>query len=412
MTFKTTRLKVVSVIPSFSAGGVGTVCRYAAEEMSRKPNWHVTLLSLHDSSGESVDEESGLHLVSLGLKNNCAGSFLDWLTTNPQDIIITSDVSHIEAAFPYFPSVTRHIVQVHDSVRRYREVAIRNLAWIDGVLCVGRHIEASLRIAMDKTPFQRVLKTVHNGANFPKLQARQYDCEPIRLLFMGRIDAIKGAFDLVPILRILQKRKVNVVLNIVGGENPALRKQFFTAGLDSMVVWRGRVSHSQCYNISVDSDIFMMCSPKEPFGMVTVEAMSMGCVPIAYNTPSGSSEIIEHDKSGLLVPLGDYKAWADAIETLDSNRVYMEKLAKGAIERARKQFSSEIMAENMINVICEVLSHAENQPSQRRFEKFIDLNVSYKTRINLYQRLPEGLRCWLRNKFYSHPRLSFWLLNR
>src|ERR1035441_7179874 len=140
---------------------------------------------------------------------------------------------------------------------------------------------------------------------------------------MGRGEALEGVFDFVPLLERLKKDGVPVSLNIVGGNNETLRRQFQSKGLAELVIWTGRVPHDQCYDIAAKSDVLLMTSRKEPFGMVTIEAMSMGCVPIAYDIPSGSTEIIEHGKSGLLVPLGNIRAWANQIRNLyyDRNRL-------------------------------------------------------------------------------------------
>jgi hypothetical protein len=92
---KIKRPAITSVIASLGAGGIGPVCRYAAQGIAKQTGWNVTLLSLHDPPSESVDEESGLRIVCLGLQDNYARQFLEWLSVNPQDLIITSDVCYI-----------------------------------------------------------------------------------------------------------------------------------------------------------------------------------------------------------------------------------------------------------------------------------------------------------------------------
>ena len=400
------------VIASLTAGGIGPVCRYAAHGVSQLTGWKVTLLSLHDPVGELIDEASGIQIICLGLSENCPQSFLAWLAANPQDLIITSDVSHIEGAYRFIPQETRHIVQIHESLRRYREVAVRNAKWIDGVTCVGRHIEAPLRKSLDDVSFQGLMRTVHNGANFPPLIHRPPHDGPLRLLFMGRVEALKGVFDFVPLLCRLRKLGVPVTLNIVGGENETLRRQFLRRGLADCVTWSGRVPHEQCYAIAAESDIFLMTSRKEPFGMVTIEAMSMGCVPIAYDVPSGSSEIIEHGKSGLLVPLGDIKAWVAQIQKLHLDRNALGELSASAIERSRNQFGAGLMAANMASFLEDVLTHAEIHSSRRESGPPPDQPSNSAKPARGYQRLPEGLRVWIRNRICASPRVSFWLLNR
>jgi glycosyltransferase involved in cell wall biosynthesis len=362
--------------------------------------------------GEFTEADSGLRVVSLGLDGNCPRAFLAWLDSNPQDLVITSDVSRIEPAFRFIPAVTRHVIQSHDSGRRYRDVAVRHAACVDGVTCVGRHIEARLRQSLDAVGFGGLLRTVHNGANFPSVKERSPYSGPLRLLFMGRVDALKGVFDFVPLLERLKKLGVPVILNLVGGENEALRCRFERKGLAEMVRWTGRVPHEKCYDIAAESDIFMMTSRKEPFGMVTVEAMSMGCVPMAYDTASGSTEIIEHGKSGLLVPLGDYRAWAVAIQALNADRPRLASLAALAIERARTHFNAEVMSANLTAFLRDVMDHAERQPALREAGLPAEEPVVHHHRARGYQRLPEGLRTWIRNWVCARPRLSYWLLNR
>lgn len=407
-----TPLRVTSVIAALDAGGIGPVCSYTAEGLARLTDWQVTLLSLHDSKKEIADGASGLRTVCLGLKSDCERAFLEWLDANPQDVIISGDVSRIEGAFPFLPVNTRHIVQIHDSLRRYREVAVRNHAWIDGVTCVGRHIEAPLRGSLAARGFHGLLQAIHNGAHFPPLKPRNSYAGPLRLLFMGRVEALKGVFDFVPILRELKKRRVPVTLRLVGGENKTLRREFERNGLIELVDWVGRVSHAECYAIASTSDLLMMPSRKEAFGMVTIEAMSMGCIPIAYDFPSGSREIIVHDQSGLLVRLGDYKAWASAIEALHFDRMRLSQLSAGAVKRARSCFDADTMAKNMAQFIDDVYRHAEGNPA-RRLEGVPQLESNKKAKaVFSYQRLPEGFRLWIRNKVCSSPRLCHWVLNR
>ncbi len=405
-------LRVTFVIASLTAGGIGPVCRYAAEGIAKLTDWRVTLLSLHDPAGESTGEASGLRVVCLGLDGNCARLFLQWLAGNPQDLLITSGVSRIEPAFRFLPRATRHVVQIHDSGRRYRAVAMRHAAWIDGVTCVGRHIETPLRRTLDEVGFHGLLRTVHNGANFPPLPNRIPHSGPLRLLFMGRVEALKGVFDFVPLLQRLRNFGVPVTLNLVGGENAALARQLQRKGLANLVTWTGRVPHEQCYDIAAVSDIFLMASRKEPFGMVTIEAMSMGCVPIAYDTPSGSTEIIEHGKSGLLVPLGDLRAWAEHIRTLHQDRQRLAALSAGAIARARNHFDADVMARNLAGFLTDVLAHAETHPVRREQGLPPETPPIYLRPARGYQRLPTGLCEWIRNRVCAHPRLSYWWLNR
>jgi len=403
------RLRVTSVIASLTAGGIGPVCRYAAEGMAKLTDWQVTLLSLHDPVDEFTQETSGLRIVCLGLNGDCARQFLQWLADDPQDLVITSDVCHIEPAFRFLPARTLHIVQIHDSGKRYREGAVRHSACIDGVTCVGKHIEAPLKRSLAEVAYRGLLRTVHNGASFPPTKPRESHGGPLRLLFMGRVEPLKGVFDLVPLLQQLQRWGVTSTLNLVGGENAELRKKFQRKGLEGSVTWSGLVPHARCYDIAAESDLLLMPTRKESFGMVTIEAMSMGCVPIAYDIPSGSVEIIEPDKNGLLVPLGDIRAWAEEIRNIHYDRKRLAKLSVAAVARARSAFSADTMARNMIAFLSAVIVSARIFPAVRES----GMPSAGDKKLNRgYHRLPSGLPEWIRNQVHAHPKISHWLLSR
>lgn len=145
--------------------------------------------------------------------------------------------------------------------------------------------------------------------------------------------------------------------------------------------------------------------------MVTVEAMSMGCVPIGYDTPSGTTEIIEHGKSGLLVPLGDFKGWALAVQGLHQDRVHLDALAAGAMERARTFFSAQVMGGNLKAFLRDVMAHAPGHPATREVGLPPETPVLYQRPRRGYQRLPAGLRGVIRNWVCAKPRLANWLAN-
>lgn len=358
-------MRLASIIPTFTAGGIGPVCRDTADAIARQCRWEVTLVSLHDLPTIDNHAASGARVVSLGLDVDAATGLMSWLEANPQDVVITSNVSSIEPAYCYFPPHTAHIEQLHDSARRYRRIATRHAQWLDGVTCVGRYFEPMLRNELANVGSQVLVRAIHNGAAFPPLLPRQEHSEQLRLLFVGRPDAHKGVFDLPLLLRELRRLGVPAHLVVVGGETALLRSAFEHLGLCDHVTWVGRVPHDECYRFYAHADILLMLSRKEPFGMVTIEGMAMGCVPVAYDFPSGSTEIIENGISGLVVPAGSIRRLAHAIGRLHADRQSLQRLSSNAISRARTTFSIDNTAAQMAGFIQEVVSHAQSHPSER-----------------------------------------------
>lgn len=61
------------------------------------------------------------------------------------------------------------------------------------------------------------------------------------------------------------------------------------------------------------ASVLLLTSRSEAFGLVLLEAMAAGCLPIAYDIPYGPADLIRHGENGWLVSAGDVDALADAV---------------------------------------------------------------------------------------------------
>ena len=82
------------------------------------------------------------------------------------------------------------------------------------------------------------------------------------------------------------------------------------------------------------AQVFALSSDYEGFGNVLVEAMACGCPVISTDCPYGPGEILENDKNGLLVPVGDEAALAEAIGRILQDKRLQDRLAAAGMERA------------------------------------------------------------------------------
>lgn len=88
------------------------------------------------------------------------------------------------------------------------------------------------------------------------------------------------------------------------------------------------------YKYMAKADAFVLSSKWEGFGHVVVEAMATGTPVISTNCNSGPPEIIDKNKYGLLVPVGNYEDLADKIIELLSNNNLSEMYSDKGRERA------------------------------------------------------------------------------
>ncbi len=120
------------------------------------------------------------------------------------------------------------------------------------------------------------------------------------------------------------------VLRIVGSgeELEALKTLAAQLGIADCVQWipATRWVFSQYEAAS----IYALSSRFEGFGLVLIEAMAQGLPIVSFDCPYGPAEIIEHGKTGQLVPPGDLTAFADALDQLMRHSARREKMASAS----------------------------------------------------------------------------------
>jgi glycosyltransferase involved in cell wall biosynthesis len=77
------------------------------------------------------------------------------------------------------------------------------------------------------------------------------------------------------------------------------------------------------------SDLLILPSIEEGFGLVIAEAMGSGCVPLASEA---CTDICSHMKTGMVHRVGDVSAMTEQLTLLDKDRALLEKLRIGALE--------------------------------------------------------------------------------
>jgi len=401
-------MKVAWVMGGLGGGGVRRVGRDAAETVAALTEWKVSMVAT-DRVADYFEPPEGVDLVSLAADGpgGKIAVFREWLRDNPQDILLMNDNSALEPYWPYVPAEVALVAVLHDEGIGWRRGILNHSMHLDAVVTVSRFIEKLLRSEMPH--FGGILRTVHNGCDVPPLPTGlgRRPQGRLALLYVGSMDPLrKGVWDIPRIVEHLRRGRRDYSLTMVGGQNDSLGRRL-SSQLPGSVEWKGYLPHSQCLRQMAASDILLLPSRTEPFGMVTVEAMAMGCLPIAYDIESGSREIIEDGSSGFLVPLGDYGAFAERIARLREDPALLERMKRAAEVRARTQFSAERMARDYIRLIEAVMARRRVwRPLRRAPDPQARFDVPHR---KLRLLLPAALRLAARSVVGRSPHLSYWL---
>ena len=164
-----------------------------------------------------------------------------------------------------------------------------------------------------------------------------------KLLCVARFDAserYKGFEYVFQALAQLKPQHPEIHLNLVGDGNDRARLERAAQELyvANQVTFWGRLSDEELAAAYDNSDVFVMPSRMEGFGIVFLEAMSHG-KPCIGGNHGGTPEVIEHGKSGFLVEYGDVKALVSHIESLRNNHVLRTSLGSMGRELIESRFS-------------------------------------------------------------------------
>lgn len=165
-------------------------------------------------------------------------------------------------------------------------------------------------------------------------QLNDRKANPDRCIFLGRLSEQKNPADAIKAFSEFKSNSETATLRIVGvgpleRELKSLSKSL---GIDDCISFEGFLSNP--YEILNDSDFLIMTSNYEGFGHVIVESMICGCIPVVYDCKSGPSEILTDNLSGLLVPVGEYKALAAKLSDLSRDNAYFSKVYTEIIQRS------------------------------------------------------------------------------
>jgi glycosyltransferase involved in cell wall biosynthesis len=159
------------------------------------------------------------------------------------------------------------------------------------------------------------------------------DLRPYPITFLGRLDPVKDVPTLVQAVALLSPL---VHLHIYGEGSDRSRIESVAASLDAPVTMHGAIAHPQ--SALAQSGLLVLPSLAEGFGLVLIEAMAAGVPVVATDVP-GIRDVVQHEKTGLLVPPSDATALAAAIRRIIEDRQLRMQLIQQAADDVHARFT-------------------------------------------------------------------------
>lgn len=155
---------------------------------------------------------------------------------------------------------------------------------------------------------------------------------------VARLDPVKNQrMMLEGFAGILEEYSDSWLLMVGDGPDRAMLEEYaVTLGVDSRVIFTGFRDQPADYLAAMD--LFLLTSHTEGTSMTLLEAMSLG-IPAIATAVGGNVEIVDQEKSGLLIPTEQPAALTDAIRRLRRAPDLVDSLRAGSLGRFEARFS-------------------------------------------------------------------------
>jgi len=352
--------RIIGLFPELlGVGGIQEAGRQtvaALNEIARRRGWKTFFLSLNDAPGEHLVSSGALDSQFRAFGRAKARFFLAAARIaldNAAIVLAAHPNLGLPAAFmkrlsPQLKSVVIcHGVEVWQLLPRVRRAALRRA----DLLIAPSHFTVQKIHEIQGVPIDKIRRLPWPlSPAVLALAARSTELEPPAefpngkvILTVGRWAAserYKGVDDLIRAFAQLRLAVPDLHLVIVGKGDDLMRleklaAEMTTPGAIHFLQGLTLEELAACYG---RADVFALPSTGEGFGMVFLEAMAFG-KPIVAAAAGGSTDLVENEVNGLLVPAHNPDELAKALGRLMGDDAFRSTLGRRGVERVHSQYS-------------------------------------------------------------------------
>ncbi|NOX88059.1 MAG: N-acetyl-alpha-D-glucosaminyl L-malate synthase BshA [Calditrichaeota bacterium] len=247
------------------------------------------------------------------------------------------------------------LVGKHPSFKRTVQYSINKS---DGVTAVSNYLAKETCAIFNINQEIRVIYNfLHGDLENQSVQSRKFkdrkESDPFILCHISNFRSLKRVRDLIPIVeRLKDKFPVKMYMVGDGPERSVVEHLCHERKLCDHFVFLGK--QDSVVDILNQSDLFILPSEHESFGLSALEAMACG-VPCVTSDAGGLTEVNIHGKTGLIASIGNIDQFVEHISTLLSDPQLRQKFSENARKSALKNFSSKKIVPQYVSFYEEVI---------------------------------------------------------
>jgi len=219
----------------------------------------------------------------------------------------------------------------------------QNIKMADKLIAVSDHIGKTTLDALKIN--HKKYDVIYNGVDTQLFRDLNFVRNNDEILFVGTVSRRKGIYELFKAYNLVLQQKPNTKLKIVGSLPEGEKKEELISNLLSYIPsdkypnvrFLGRIPFESLPGYYNHASLAVFPSLAEAFGLTCAEAMACG-TPVIMTSKASGPELVEDDKSGLLINVINAEEIAGKILFLLNNPFHRQKIGKAAQERVRDKF--------------------------------------------------------------------------
>lgn len=215
------------------------------------------------------------------------------------------------------------------------------------IACISHFCRSQAMNFSDRAHWNR-LKIVHCGVDAARYGREEGRARGQRIMFVGRLDAVKGVPLLVDAMARLRESHPEARLQIVGDgpHRPALEAQVAEQGLQDRVEFLGYRPQEEVATLLETADMLVLPSFAEGVPVVLMEAMASR-LPVIASQVAGVGELVQEGVSGYMIPPGDLYTLVARMDRLLSDPELCARMGAAGREKVEAEFDIDHEAEKL-----------------------------------------------------------------
>ena len=380
---------IVIASTDISVGGLGSYIVTLGRCLKMR-GWHVHLLTTNEQStfAEALDDDFHYYDISLvPLSPNKIIHAARLINSVMPDVLLINNCALVHYALPLLDSSIKPVSVLHSNDTRFFVHASIFSKWIFRWVSPAPGLVIPMKSFIPEHQHSRI-RVIHHGVNkgIYHQDTRRKESGRFQIIFVGFLGASKGAHLLPEIFQQVLELVSNSFLTIVG-DGPLrteLDASFQRRGIRNRVTMTGMLSREETAEALRSSDIFLLPTNLEGFGLAIVEAMMCGVVPVVSLLQGVTDQIVEQARTGFLVQPTDIRGFVETIAMLGDDDVLRRLLSQACSQIAREKFGDDRMVAHYISVFNEDEDRVAAKTHRFWWFALVMLQIITK-RIHLYR---------------------------